>query len=119
MVNKRNNDSKTDDLLKQVLKDDLPLEVEGRMKAQFNQYRGKIEQDTRLSRWGFFSGWKSALRPGRTVRREVLALSSLIMIVVGAFLHVSGHRSAIAETLSFLNISVSVADQIENASSME
>ncbi|MCK4932692.1 MAG: hypothetical protein KAT01_11030 [Candidatus Aminicenantes bacterium] len=119
MANKRNNDSRTDDLLKHVLKDDLPPEVEGRMKTQFIQFRERVAQDERASELTSSGNWKRFFQLRWAIRREVLAFSSLIMIVIGAFLHVSGHRSAMAETLSFLNTSVSVADQVQNATSME
>ncbi len=119
MANKRNNDSRTDDLLKQVLKDDLPPEVEGRMKAHFIRFRERVEQDERASELTSIGNWKRFFQLKRAVSRKVLAFSSLIMIVVGAFLHVSGHRSAVAETLFFLNTSVSVADQVQEATSME
>jgi hypothetical protein len=117
--NNRDNDLNTDELLKQVLKDDLPPEVEGRMKANFTQFRATLELDSRTSEQTLRDKWKSLFQLNWAVRREVLAFSSLVMIVAGAFLHVSGHRSAMADTLSFLNISVSVTDQIENVSSME
>jgi hypothetical protein len=41
------------------------------------------------------------------------------MISLGGFLHVSGHRNAMADTLSFLNTSVSVSDQLLRVTSME
>lgn len=119
MANKRNNDSRTDVLLKQVLKDDLPPEVEGRMKAHFIRFRERVEQDEWASELTSIGNWKRFFQLKWAVSRKALAFSSLIMIVFGAFLHVSGHRSAVAETLFFLNTSVSVADQVQEATSME
>jgi hypothetical protein len=119
MTSKKDTDSRMDDLLKQVLKDDLPPDVEGRMKAQFVQFREEIENDEQASELALRSDWKRFFQLKWAIRREVLAFSSLLMIVVGAFLHVSGHRSAMAETLSFLNTSVSVANQLQEATSME
>jgi len=125
MTDKKDADSRLDDLLKQVLNDDLPPEVEGRMKAQFVQFEENIERDDRVSDrtssgiWQRFFLSRSWDWSGWAIRREVLAYSSLIMIVVGGFLHVSGHRSAMAETLSFMNTSVSIANQVQETTSME
>ena len=113
MANNKDTDSRMDDLLKQVLNDDLPPDVEGRMKAQFVQFKENIDRADRVAdrasmlNWQRFFHLRSWNWSRWKIRREVLAFSSLFMIVVGAFLHVSGHRSVMAETLSFLNTSVS------------
>lgn len=119
MNKKTGNESRTDDLLKKILKDDLPADVEGRMKAQFTQFQENVVSGKGFPAQIFGHRWRDFLKLNWAVRKEVLAFSSLVMIIIGAFLHLSGHRSAVAETLSFLNTSVSVAAQIENASSME
>ncbi|MFC2165248.1 hypothetical protein ACFLT2_09660 [Acidobacteriota bacterium] len=125
MANKKDSDSRMDDLLKQVLQDNLPPDVEGRMKAQFVQFKESIERADLVSDQATRGIWQRFFLPRSwdwswwAIRREILAFSSLMMIVVGCFLHVSGHRSAMAETLSFLNTSVSVANQVQEATSME
>jgi len=119
-LDEHNHDTKTDELLRQVLKDDLPPQVEARMKAQFMLFRENVERDQQpLKISAAMADWRRFFNLKWAVRREVLAFSSLAMIVAGAFLHVSGHRSAMAETLSFLNSSLSVAAKVRYASSME
>ena len=97
MAKKTDNEMRTDDLLKQALKDDLPPDVESRMKVQISRFQEKVVRDKGLSAQAFSRGWKNFFQLKWAVRREVLAFSSLIMIVIGGFLHVSGHRSAVAE----------------------
>ena len=50
MANNRNHETNMDDLLKQVLKDDLPPEVEGQMKAQFTQFQEKAVRGLKARR---------------------------------------------------------------------
>jgi len=119
MTDKKDRESQTDNLLRYVFKDDLPSVVERRMKDRIIRFQEKVDGDDQVSDRTSYSHRKPFLRVRWAFGREVLAFSSLIMIVVGAFLHVSGHRSAVAETLSFLNASVSVADRVQNAASME
>ncbi len=44
---------------------------------------------------------------------------SLLMMALGGFLHVSGPRSAMAETMSFMNTTVAISDRLLSVSSME
>ncbi|HEX9902759.1 MAG TPA: hypothetical protein VGB72_07840 [Acidobacteriota bacterium] len=125
MANKKEKDPKIDALLKQVLQDDPPPETERKMKLQFIRFKKNIERARRAPErtskalgqslfqarsWDWLS-W--------AVRKEVLAFSSMIMIAVGGFLHVSGHPNAMAETLSFVNTSFSISNQLREVQSME
>ena len=125
MKKEKPHNSEINDLLKQVLKDDLPPESEKRMRRQFIQFRKKIEQSGLKQRMNFSIIWRHFFRPKGwqwarwMLKKEVLALSSIIMVALGGFMHVSGHRSALAESVSMLSLSVSVSDQMRHTGSME
>ncbi len=114
-----------DDLLKRVLKDDLPQEAESRMKKRFIQFREKIEQYERKPRMKIGMVGRRLFRQETwrwahwMLKKEILAFSSIIMIALGGFMHLSGHRSALAESFSMLKTSVSVLEQVRRAASME
>ncbi len=114
-----------DDLLRQVLKDDLPPEPESRMKREFIQFRESVEKSDLRQRMDIRAIWRRFFRPAAwqrvrwMFRKEVLALSSLIMLALGGFMHLSGHRSALAESVLLLRTSVLVSDQMRQATSME
>ena len=114
-----------DALLKEVLKDDLPPEAESRMKRRFIQFREKIEQQKRKPRMKTDMVGKRLLRQETwrwaqwMFKKEILAFSSIIMIALGGFMHLSGHRSALAESFSRLRTSVSVWEQVRHVASME
>jgi len=105
---------KIDDLLKQVLKDDLPPESESRMRRHFAQFRKKFEQPDQQSRTNVRWQWAHWV-----LRKEVLALSSIIMVVLGVIMHMNVQRSVLAETVLMLRTSVSVSDQVRHTGSME
>ena len=125
MKKENRHEAEIDDLLKQVLKDDLPPEPESRMKRQFIQFRESVEKSDLRQRMDIRVIWRHFLRlpvwQGLQwmFRKEVLALSSLIMLALGGFMHLSGHRSALAESVLLLRTSVLVSDQIRQATSME
>ncbi len=114
-----------DDLLKQTLKDGLPPELESRMKKQLKLFREKMEQPQQQRR----EETNGALRrlfhgEGLTwvkwmFKKQVLAPASIIMVVLGAVLQITGPRSVLAESISLLKTSVIVSDRVSNAGSME
>ena len=114
-----------DDLLKQTLKDDLPPDLERRMKKQLKLFREKMEQpqqqrreETNGALWRLFHGeglkWMKWM-----FKKQVLAPVSIIMIVLGAVLQISGPSSVLAESISLLKTSVIVSDRVSHAGSME
>lgn len=125
MKKEKPRNSEINDLLKQVLKDDLPPESEKRMRRQFIQFRKKIEQSGLKQRMNFSMIWRHFFRPKGwqwarwMLKKEILALSSIIMVALGAFMHISGHRSALAESFSMMRMSVSVSEEVRYTSSME
>ncbi len=114
-----------DDLLKQTLKDDLPPELESRMKKQLKLFREKMERSEQKRRkgtngilWRIFHG--EGLKWMRwMLKKQVLAPASIIMVVLGAILQITGPSSVLAESISLLKTSVIVSDRVSHARSME
>jgi len=114
-----------DDLLKQTLKDDLPLELESRMKKQLTLFREKMEQPQQQRREET-TGAMRRLFQGEGLKwmkcvfkKQFLAPASIIMVVLGTVLQISGPRSVLAESISLLKTSVIVSDRVSHAGSME
>jgi hypothetical protein len=114
-----------DDLLKQTLKDDLPPELESRMMKQLKLFPEKMEQSERQRRKETNGSLVRIFR-GEGLRwmkwmfkKQVLAPASVIMVVWGGVLQVSGPRSVLAESISVLKTSVIVSDRVSHADSME
>ncbi len=114
-----------DDLLKQTLKDDLPQDLEGRMKKHLMQFREKMaqsEEQHRKETYGVLSRlfqWEGLEWMKWMFKKQVLAPASIIMVVLGAILQVSGPRSVLAESISLFKTSVIVSDRVSHAGSME
>ncbi len=125
MKKEKSDNHEMDGLLKEVLKDDLPPEVENRMKRQFIQFREKIDQHKLKSRMKTGMIGRRLFRQETwrwthwMLKKEILAFSSIIMIALGGFMHLSGHSSAFAESFSMLRTSVSVWEQVRHVASME
>jgi hypothetical protein len=114
-----------DELLKDALQDDLPAEAERRMQRRLAQFRERIEQPehqpetSALEFWQKLFGLRDRIWVRRLFTRAVLAYSSMFMLAVGGFLQVTGHLSALAESLTSLRTSVSVADSVRHKGFME
>ena len=114
-----------DELLKDALKDDLPAEAERRMQRRLAQFKGRIEQpeqgpETSTPVFGQkLFGLKDRIWVRRIFNRPVLAYSSVFMLAIGGFLQATGHRNALADTITSLEISVSVADSVRHRGFME
>jgi len=100
MKKEHSDQHKTDSLIRQVLKDDLPPALEEKMKERILRFRKEIEQPRQIRRRNLSVGW--------IFRKEVLAGASVLMLVSGGALQLIGYRSALADTVSALNTSVSV-----------
>jgi len=115
-----------DGLLKNALDDNLPAEAERRMQRRLAEFRERIERpgqepDTSAARF-----WRKLFGPGyrpAVVRwifnKQSLAFLSIFMLAVGGFLQATGHRSALAESLTGLRTSVTVADSLRQSGFME
>ncbi|MBN1225092.1 MAG: hypothetical protein JXB23_17720 [Candidatus Aminicenantes bacterium] len=114
----------TDALLKNVLADDLPLEAEKRMKERLLEFREAEAGAGRLPGRTFQGIWNHVFRPRLRPRilwmprKAILAFSSILMIAFGGFLHISSRGSALADTFSLLNASISVSDRLQQTESM-
>jgi len=112
-------------LLKDALKDDLPIEAERRMKMRFAELRTKIEKPEKGPETGAARFWQKLIAPEarpwvrRIFSRTVLAYSSVFMLAVGGFLQATGHRSALAESLTSLRTSVSVVNNLRHSGFMD
>ncbi|MFB0566940.1 MAG: hypothetical protein ACETWK_14840 [Candidatus Aminicenantaceae bacterium] len=125
MRKKNSPDFDIDELLKKALKEDLPPEVEIGMKRQLHKFRKKIERpeperSTRTVMFlrQFFHGprWQSM----RWIfRKDVLASTSVLLVALGGFLHISGSHNSLTENISLLGTSVLVYDQVSHTESME
>ena len=114
-----------DDLLKQTLKDDLPPELESRMKKQLKLFREKLDQSEQQLREET-NGALRRLFHGEGLKwmkwmfkKQVLAPASIVLVVLGAVLQITGPRSVLAESISLLKTSIIVSDRVSLAGSME
>jgi hypothetical protein len=118
-------DTHIDNLLQQTLRDDLPLDAEIVMKKQLERFQAKMEQVETDSTREDSKATKgiSHLRGVRWInfllRKEALVVVSLLMIVLGSFIHSSGSSNKLAENLSVLGTSVVVPSQMSRSHSME
>ena len=118
-------DTHIDHLLQQVLKDDIPPDVETALKDQLDQYRLRMEQaeartisaDRKIFRR--LSQLEGARWLHFLLHKEVLVVVSLLMIVLGGFIQSSGSSNQLTENLSVLGTSVAVSSQMNRSHSME
>lgn len=115
-----------DGLLKDSLKDDLPAEAERRMQKRLADFRAMTEESGRRPATSTARFWQrlfiSKDRPAGVrwiFNKQSLAFLSIFMLAVGGFLQATGHRSALAESLTSLRTSVSVADSVRQSGFME
>ena len=101
-----------DRLLKQALKDDLPPEAEARMNRQFLRFKnslGRLEGLAEADEWP----WHGLFR------KEILAVASAILLIVGAVMHLSGSQNALAHSIEQLKVIVTVTMSLSRATSMD
>lgn len=115
-----------DGLLKDALDDDLPAEAERRMQRLLTEFRKGIERPEQEPETSAARFWQKLFGPGyrpAAVRwifnKQSLAFLSIFMLAVGGFLQATGHRSALAASLTSLRTSVSVADSVRQSGFME
>lgn len=121
--NLRNMD--VDGLLKNVLDERLPAEAERRMQGRLADFRKRIERPEQGRQTGAARIWQKLFRPEAWLwtrwifNKQALVFLSIFMLAVGGFLQATGLRSVVAENLTSLRTSVSVADSIRRSGSME
>lgn len=125
MSTERQNEHDLDNLLKQVLKDDLPPETEFGMRKRLTAFRKAIEPsyDAHLARragpWKRSPVFELWFTRRQAFRKDVLVYVSVVMLAAGAVLHLGGYQSLLAESISLLKISMSLSGQIRRADSMD
>lgn len=125
MKKEKSNNQEIDGLLKEVLKDDLSPEMETRMKRRFILFRKKIEESERQQRININTVWRRLFRKEAwhwahwILKKEILAFSSIIMVIIGGVMHISGHPSALTESFSMMKMLVYVSEEVRHTSSME
>ncbi len=121
----KNGQHNLDELLKRVLKDDLPSEAELKMRERLSTFRRAVESygsrraTSRARSWGFrpmFGQWLS--RP-LVYRKKLLAYVSAVTLAAGVVIHLGGYQSVLADSISLFKTSILLTGQIRLASSME
>jgi hypothetical protein len=101
-----------DGFLKQALKDDLPPEAEARMNRQFLRFKGSIRRPDTLSEADEWP-WHGLFR------KEILAVASAVLLILGAVMHLSGSPSVLAHSIEQLKVIVTVTMSLNRAVSMD
>lgn len=112
---------KTDRLLKQALQDDMPPEVEKGMKQQLNLFREKMAEYDRAAqhRVGWFQVNGKDLAAVRNMFKQgALAFASILLVVVGSLMQMSGGQNILAESISTWNVAMRTYDQMRFVDSM-
>lgn len=114
MKNNKKDDQYIDDLLQHCLQDDLPPELETKMKAQIRTWQTP-EKTTYPHLHKLFQS--DAVR--LIFRKEVVALAAMILVVIGGFLQIRGSANSLSSSITMLGTSLTMADQIRSSTAME
>ncbi len=101
-----------DELLKQALKDDLPPEAEAKMNWQFLNLKrtlGRSESLAEADEWP----WHGLFR------KEILAVASAVMLILGVVMHLSGSQSALAHSIEQLKVIITISVSLNRAVYMD
>jgi hypothetical protein len=109
---KTNGQERWEELFRRVLEDDLPPEVETGMKRQLAQLQGRMRERELQSRV------REAGSGRRVLARAALAFTSILMVIWGSLLQVTGSRSVLAESFSTFKTMVSVDARVRRVESM-
>jgi len=119
-MNERNiPEPELENILKRALKDDLPPEVEAAMnrhfvdlKRSFERPEDSVESEKRAGflRWTWLCG---------TFGKEILAVASAFMLILGGVMHLSGNQSALANSITRLKAIVDISAGLNSATSMD
>ncbi len=102
-----------DKLLKQALKDNLPPEAEARMNRQFLNLKRTLDRPegaAEADEWPWTHG---------LFRKEILAVASAVMLILGAVMHLSGSQSALAHSIEQLKVIITVSMSLNHAAFMD
>jgi hypothetical protein len=101
-----------DNLLKQAFKDDLPPKAEARMNRQFLRLKnsiGRADSSAEADEWP----WHGLFR------KEILAFTSAVLLLLGAVLQLSGPQSALAHSIEQFKVIVTVTMSLDRAVFMD
>ncbi len=107
-----------DNLLKQSFPDDLPPHVQARMKDRMDRFRDELDMPVLKARK---SGPRELLDrflasfDWMVAGKGLLAAASVLLVILGGFLRVSGPRSALADSVSSLGTSAFTLNQLHRA----
>jgi len=102
-----------ENLIKRTLKDDLPPEAEGSLNRQFLRLKRTLDRPEGLDEadeWTWMHGW---------FRKEILAVASAVMLILGIGMHLSGSQSALAHSIEQLKVIVTVSMSLNRAAFMD
>ena len=102
-----------DKLLKQALKDDLPPEVEARMNRRFLNLKAILDRPEQSAEP---DGWLWMRGP---LPREILAVASAVMLILGVVMQPSGSQSALAHSIGQLKVIVTISMSLNRAAFMD
>jgi len=105
-------ESDPDKILRQAFKDDLPPEAEARMNRQFlnlERTLGRPERLADVDEWP----WTGLFR------KEVLAVASGVMLILGVVIQLSSSQSALARSIEQLKVIVTVSANLNRAVFMD
>jgi len=102
-----------DNLIKQAFKDDLPPEAEAGMNRQFLNFKRTLERPesrAEADEWSWMRG---------VFRKEILAVVSAVMLILGGVMHLSGSQSALAHTIEQLKVIGTISMSLKRAAYMD
>jgi hypothetical protein len=102
-----------DKLLKEALQDDLPPEAEARMNRRFLNLKRTFDRPESMAEadeWRWMHG---------LFRKEILAVASAVMLILGTVMHLGGSQSALAHSIERLKVIVTISMSLNRAVFMD
>jgi hypothetical protein len=110
----RTTDSELDILVNRTLKGDLAPEVEARMNRHFLDLRRSLDMHAPKAPKGALTLSLSVI-----FQKRILVFASIIMLLLGGVMHLSGTKSAVAGSILRLKVVDPISEVLINAASMD
>jgi hypothetical protein len=113
MNNSNKPEADLDSLVPRILKDDLPPEVEARMRRQFLNLERELDKPQSLveaSVWDWMHG---------LFRKEILAIVSAVLLLLGAVMHLGESQSVLAHSIERLKVVTAVSARLNRVVFMD